>query len=113
MKKIYAITLFLIAALFTGCDTKSMDQTHVKKTVEIDGCIVKYVYYADGPNFYIARCGDTLTTTWQEQNGKQTITRAVINTNDAESLRNRLSEIEARDKALAKLTAEERKILGL
>jgi hypothetical protein len=111
MKKRYMFTLFLIVAVFAGCDKQG--STHIQKTVEIDGCTVKYIYYADGPNFYIARCGDTTTTTWQEQSGKQTITSAVINTNDAESLRNRLSEIEARDKALAKLTAEERKILGL
>ena len=108
----FKIILFVISVLlFSGCD--KIGSTHIRKTIEIDGCTVKYVYNVDGPDFYIARCGDTTTTTWQEQSGKQTITRATINVNDAESLRNRLSEIEARDKALAKLTAEERKILGV
>ena len=109
--KLKFIFFVVSVLLFSGCN--KIDSTHIQKIVEIDGCTVKYIYYEDGPNFYIARCGDTTTTTWQEQSGKQTITRATINVNDAESLRNRLSEIEARDKALAKLTAEERKILGL
>ena len=108
----FKIVLFIISTLlFSGCDIGT--STHITKTVEIDGCIVKYVYYADGPDFFIARCDGTTTTTWQERSGKQIITRSAIHANDAESLKIRLSEIEARDKALSKLSPEDRKALGL
>jgi uncharacterized lipoprotein YehR (DUF1307 family) len=85
----------------------------VKKTLTVDGCEVKYVDNPYGPNFYIARCGDTVTNTWQRQSGKSSITEATVNVNSEAELRKRLAEIEAKNKALAKLSADEKKALGL
>jgi DNA transposition AAA+ family ATPase len=85
----------------------------VKRVHNIDGCEVKWIDNPYGANFYIARCGDTVTNTWQRQSGKTQITEATINVNSEQDLRKRLAEIEARNKALAKLSAEEKKALGL
>jgi hypothetical protein len=85
----------------------------VKKVHQIDGCEVKYVDNPYGPNFYIARCDGTVTNTWQRQNGKSQTTEATINVNSEAELRKRLAEIEARNKALAKLSDAEKKVLGL
>jgi hypothetical protein len=85
----------------------------VRKVHQIDGCEVKYVDNPYGPNFYIARCGDTVTNTWQRQSGKSQTTEATINVNSEQELRKRLAEIEARNKALAKLSDAEKKALGL
>jgi hypothetical protein len=85
----------------------------VKKVHNIDGCEVKYIDNPYGPNFYIARCGETVTNTWQRQSGKSQITEATINVNSEQELRKRLAEIEAKNKALAKLSPEEKKALGL
>ena len=85
----------------------------VRKVHNIDGCEVKYIDNPHGPNFYIARCGDTITNTWQRQNGRSQITEATINVNSETELRKRLAEIETRNKALAKLSDAEKKALGL
>lgn len=85
----------------------------VKKVHEIDGCEVKYIDNPYGPNFYIARCDGTVTTTWQRQNGKSQTTEAMINVNSEVELRKRLADIEAKNRALAKLSDEEKKTLGL
>lgn len=85
----------------------------IKRVHQIDGCEVKWVDNPYGANFYIARCGETVTNTWQRQSGKTQITEATINVNSEAELRKRLAEIEARNKALSKLSAEEKKALGL
>lgn len=111
MKKLlFMVPCFLLAAC--GPDGPG-NPPYVKSEFEIDGCQVKYVYHPSMPNFYIARCGNTTTTTWQKQQGKSTVTEASINVDNADDLRNRLATVEARDKALAKLTADERKALGI
>lgn len=109
MKKLLVLTSILF---LTACEV-SNKPPYVKSEFEVDDCQVKYVYHPSMPNFYIARCGNTTTTTWQRSQGKSTITEASININNAEELRNQLIILETRDKALKKLTPEEQKALGL
>lgn len=109
--------VILLALMLTACGDPDPNAPKpmlaVKKVHNIDGCEVKWIDNPYGPNFYIARCGDTVTNTWQRQSGKTQITEATINVNSEAELRKRLAEIEARNKALAKLSAEEKKALGL
>lgn len=110
--------LLLVAALLlTACSDPDPNapkpQPTVKRTFEIDGCEVKYVEHPHLPNFYIARCGNTVTDTWQRQSGKSRITEATINVDTEAELRKKLAEIEAKNKALAKLSDAEKKALGL
>jgi len=106
-----------LALLLTACGESDPNAPKpmlaVKKVHQIDGCEVKWIENPYGANFYIARCGETVTNTWQRQSGKTKITEATINVNSEQELRKRLAEIEARNKALAKLSAEEKKALGL
>jgi hypothetical protein len=110
MRKIIFLVLPL---LLSACNESAGREPIIRNTFEVDGCEVKYVDPSGLPNFYIARCGGTNTVTWQERSGKSTTTRATVNVDSADDLRKRLGEVEARDKALAKLTPEERKALGV
>lgn len=111
MKKIAIISAVL---LLTACNEQSPSRLpEVRKTFEVEGCQVKYIDPPGTPNFYIARCGNTTTTTWQQQNGKSTTTYGAINVESSDDLRKRLAEVEAREKALSKLTDEEKKALGV
>jgi hypothetical protein len=111
------LALIFMALTLTGCGDSDPNAPKpmlaVKKVHQIDGCEVKYVDNPYGPNFYIARCGETVTNTWQRQSGKTQVTEATINVNSEAELRKRLAEIEARNKALAKLSDAEQKALGL
>jgi hypothetical protein len=110
----YFLVLFVL--MLTACDSDPnslRNQIRVKTSFEVDGCDVKYVQHPSYPDFYIARCGNTVTNTWQRRVGKSYTTEASINVNDEQELRNRLSEIETKNKALAKLSAEEKKALGV
>ncbi len=111
MKKLLFLVLTLLLA---ACDEHGSTRAPITRNeFEVDGCQVKYMDPPNLPNFYIARCDGTSTMTWQERSGKSTITRATVNVDSADDLRKRLSEVEARDKALAKLTPEEQKALGI
>ena len=107
--------ILILAVFLTACNdsnTPTREPT-VRKIMDVEGCQVKYIDPPNSPNFYIARCGSTTTTTWQQQNGKSTTTYGAINVESESDLRNRLAEVEARDKALAKLSPEDKKALGL
>ena len=109
--------VILLALMLTACSDPDPNAPKpvptVKKTLTVDGCEVKYVDNPYGPNFYIARCGNTVTNTWQRQSGKSSVTEATVNVDTEAELRKKLAEIEAKNKALAKLSAEEKKALGL
>ena len=113
MKYLAVLLVLMLTACGESDPNAPKPMLAVKKVHNIDGCEVKYIDNPYGPNFYIARCGDTITNTWQRQSGKSQITEATINVNSEAELRKRLAEIEARNKALAKLSAEEKKALGL
>lgn len=114
MKKILILSsLLVLTACGAGDPNAPKPQPVVKKTFEVDGCEVKFVEHPSLPNFYIARCGKTVTETWQHRSGKTTQTKATINVDSADELRNQLKAVEARDKALAKLSDEEKKLLGV
>lgn len=106
-----------VALMLSACGSNDPSagppKPFVKAEFEIDGCNVKYVEHPRYPNFYIARCGNTVTNTWQRRAGKATYTEATINVDSEEELRKRLLEVEAKNKALAKLSADEKKALGL
>lgn len=107
--------MFLVLpALLVGCneDGHARDP-EIRRVFEVDGCQVKYIDPPSLPNFYIARCGNTTTNTWQQSSGKSTTTYATVNVDTTEELRKRLEAAEARDKALAKLTPAERQALGV
>lgn len=107
----------LLALMLTACGPVDPNAPKPKptvvKTVEVDGCEVKYVENPYGPNFYIARCSNTVTNTWQRKSGKSTVTEATVNVDTETELRKRLAEVEAKNKALAKLSDAEKKALGL
>jgi hypothetical protein len=85
-----------------------------------DGCEVKYVdrYYAH-ESFYIARCGQTTTTTTSVRVGKVEQNRMAITQQletvsaQHEKLKTELEALDKREAALAKLTPEERAAFGI
>lgn len=109
----YKLSILTAMLMLTACGAEGARDPIVKHTFEVDGCQVKYVDPPNLPNFYIARCGNTSTTTWRQQQGKTTTTYGAINVESADELRKRLDEVEARDKALSKLSDADKKALGL
>lgn len=113
MKYLLLIITLALTACVDSDPNAPKPQPVVKRTFDVDGCEVKYIEHPHLPNFYIARCGKTVTETWQRQSGKSRITEATINVDSEEELRNRLAELETRKKALNKLSDEEKKVLGV
>jgi uncharacterized lipoprotein YehR (DUF1307 family) len=111
MRKLIFLVLPLMLAACNEQGTKR--EPNVRNTFEVDGCQVKYIDPPNLPNFYIARCGNTTTNTWQQSSGKSTTTYATVNVDTTDELRKRLADAEARDKAMAKLSAEDKKALGV
>lgn len=98
--------------LLTGCRNNSTDNAFVKYEVEAEGCLVKYIDNPKGYNFFIAKCpAESETITHQRASGKSTTTEVTVVT--SVELRKQLAEVEAKEKALAKLSGEEKKLLGV
>ena len=57
-------------------------QTIVKDTFEFDGCVIKLVDRAQYPLFYIAKCGDTITTTKVGPRGTPGMVSVTVGTNN-------------------------------
>jgi hypothetical protein len=132
------VTLAALAAGMlgiAGCSNKDMEARYAAEQAKIeqqqknpeikvigvyDGCEVKYVdrYYAHD-SFYIARCGQTTTTTTTVQVGKVQQNRMAITQQletvsaQHEKLKSELEVLDKREAALAKLTPEERAALGI
>lgn len=113
-----AVAVFALA----GCEKdEKYENPQVKPlSAEVDGCVVKYVNRGQlSDSFYIARCpgsSDTVTTTSQTGGKYNNLITAVTRTEtEAERVAREQAERLAAQKksALSKLTAEERRALGL
>jgi hypothetical protein len=111
VKKVLVLLPMLI--MLTGCKEDSNQQMYVKQVYSIDDCDVKWVYNPDNYNFYIAKCPGNSTTTTYWSGGKSDHPVSVIQTANIEELRKQLAEAEAKEKVLQKLTADEKKVLGI
>jgi hypothetical protein len=108
MKYLILIGFLLLA----GCRDNSNDSAFVKYQVEAEGCLVKYIDNPRGYNFFIAKCpAESQTITNQRQSGKSTTTDVTVVT--SVELRKQLEKVEAKEKAMAKLSDEEKKLLGV
>ena len=81
----------------------------VQYEVEAEGCVVKYIDNPKGYNFFIAKCpaASEVTTHLRGKSGPG------VTVVTSENLRKQLAEVEAKERALSKLSADERKLLGL
>lgn len=118
--------LFLAAIVFalTGCGGRTSEQAQAMITNPdinfvgvYDGCEVKFIDrgYHD-KSFYIAKCGDTTTLTrnYTEKQGKSTVDRrSTVITQEIEKLQKEKATAETKEKALSKLSDEEKKLLGV
>jgi hypothetical protein len=67
-------------------------------------------------SFYIAKCGNTATTThnYTEKQGKTTVDRrSTVITQEIEKLQKEKETAETKEKALEKLSAAEKQVLGI
>jgi len=109
----YILLFSSVLFLLSGCN-ENRDRTVGIADYEIkaEDCVVKYIDNPKGHNFFIAKCpAASETISWQQQQGKSSYTTATVVT--SESLRIKLAEVEAKEKALSKLTDEEKKLLGV
>jgi len=106
------ILLIGVVALLAGCSNdpnSSRNQVYVNYEIEAEGCIVKYINNPKGMDFFIAKCpaeSETITTKRAKRSPEATVTTST-------DLRKQLVEVEAKEKALAKLSDEEKKLLGV
>lgn len=116
MKRIAVIAAALAAlTLLTGCEEQDRKRANpvVMSLGTFDGCTVKYVdrgYERD--SFFLARCGDTVATTGRVPSGKTTRDSLTI-TQEISKLEAERAAATARERALGKLSTDERKALGL
>jgi hypothetical protein len=109
----YILLAISVMLLLSGCN-ENRDRTTGIADYEIraEDCVVKYIDNPKGYNFFIAKCpAASETTTYQRPQGKGSVPTATVVT--SESLRIQLAEIEAKERALSKLTDEEKKLLGV
>ena len=100
--------VFGAAAGLSGCKEENSDPVS-RYQVEADGCIVKYIDNPKGYNFFIAKCpaaSETITHQRPKHGPEATVMTSV-------ELRKQLAEVEAKERALAKLSDEEKKLLGV
>lgn len=113
----HLILSFLAVLFLSGCDEEKkalFANPSILDVGEYDGCSVKYVNRGwDSQSFYIARCGNTTTTTNNAmvKSGKYTVLRrrTAITMEEQEIA----ARLKTKQEALNKLTTEERTALGL
>ena len=119
-KLIFAVAAIMLA----GCSQRSAEQAEAMLTNPdinfvgvYDGCEVKYVDRGyQVKSFYLAKCGGTTTTTrnYSEQVGKTTeFRRSTAITQEIEKLEAEKAVAVTKEKALEKLTHEEKSVLGI
>lgn len=78
-----------------------------------DGCVTKFVNRGRTDNsFYLAKCGNTTTTSQQYSSGRSTVTNISI-TQQIDQLQSQADELRLKQEAIKKLSPEERKALGI
>lgn len=113
----YILLFSAVVFLLSGCkeDTRDRNVGLADYELQAEGCTVKHIDNPKGYNFFIAKCpAESETISWQQQSGKTSYTTATVVT--SETLRKQLVEVEvkeAKEKALAKLSDEEKKLLGV
>jgi hypothetical protein len=110
----YVLLLAAVVFLLSGCKEENRDRTVglIEYEIKADGCTIKAIDNPKGPNFFIAKCpAESETVTYPYRQGKVTTPLATVVT--SEDLRTKLKEVEAKEKALAKLSDEEKKLLGV
>lgn len=115
--------LLAASALLTGCGRTEEQAKAMLTNPEVvnvgtyEGCEVKYIDRGyQTQSFFLAKCGNTSTVSrrWEEQNGKShTFRRSTTITQEIEKLQAEKTEAETKEKALNKLSAEERAALGI
>jgi len=116
--------LLAASALLTGCGARTDEQAKEMLTNPdinfvgvYEGCEVKYVDRGyQIKSFYIAKCGNTNTVTqnYNEQSGKTTVfRRSTVITQEIEKLQAEKAVAETKEKALSKLSNEDKKLLGI
>ena len=114
MIEVSVVVLMIGTAVgLAGCN-ENRDRTVGIADYEIkaEDCVVKYIDNPKGHNFFIAKCpAASETISWQQQQGKSSYTTATVVT--SERLRTQLAEVEAKEKALAKLSIQEKVLLGI
>jgi len=113
LKMKYMLLLGAIVFLLSGCN-ENRDRTVGVADYELkaEDCVVKYIDNPRGHNFFIAKCpAASETITYQRPQGKGSVPTATVMT--SESLRMQLAEVEAKEKALAKLSVQEKVLLGI
>lgn len=122
MKSLLIICVAAIA--LSACSSRTDEQAKamlsnpdINNVGTFDGCEVKYVDRGyNSYSFYIARCGNTTTATrnYTEQQGKTTVNRrSTVITQEIEKLEAEKAAAVAKEKALEKLSPEEKKLLGI
>lgn len=122
MRKVTLALAALAVFALSGCekDEKYNNPQVNPLSAEVDGCVVKYVNRGHiSDSFYIARCpglSDTVAITGQTGGKYNNLLTSITRTEtEAErAAREQAERLAARkNAALSKLTAEERRVLGL
>ena len=117
--------LLIVTALgLTACSGRTDEQAKamltnpdINNVGTFDGCEVKFVdrgYHAY--SFYIARCGNTTTSTrnYTEQSGKTTVNRrSTVIAQEIQKLEAEKAAAVTKERALEKLSSEEKALLGV
>ena len=113
----YILLFAAVVFLLSGCKEGNRDRNVGVADYELqaEGCTVKHIDNPKGYNFFIAKCpAESETISWQQQSGKTSYTTAAVMTSEqVKNLRGQLEIAEAKEKALAKLSDEEKKLLGV
>lgn len=103
------VLVFGAAAGLSGCKEDNNREPFTQYQVETEGCMVKYIENPRGHNFFIAKCpaaSETITHQRPKSSPQATVVTSV-------DLRKQLAEVEAKERALSKLSDDEKKLLGV
>ena len=116
--------LIMTALCLPACSGRTDEQAKamltnpdINNVGTFDGCEVKFIdrgYHAY--SFYIARCGNTTTTTrnYTEQSGKTTVNRrSTVIAQEIQKLEAEKAAAVTKERALEKLSPEEKVLLGV